>query len=357
MMTKWLRQQIYIIRSVLAVLLLTACDIHQFPEEALPPDPEELLNASLDMKHQTAMYVWEHFYDPTIGRVVESKPNDGVDEQHPGTSMVYSPVQTEGFKHITARIYKKGSLGAAVVTKEFYHDLWEGYDLELPVTLVPGDYEAVVWSDLREEENQNRYYEPTNFNSIKVNYDWYQANTDYRDAYRGRASFTIKKEGDRATVKMHRPMAKYEFITTDLSEFLERETARRQLTTRATMDDYVVKIYYSTYCPSAYSAFDDRLENSATGIGFTTQVTITGVSEASLGFDYVFINDIVDGGVQTTIVVYDLAGNTVAQSVQITVPLRRNHHTYLRGAFLTMNGSGGIGIDPGFNGDHNMTIH
>lgn len=348
---------------------LTSCDVHQFPEPPVnigpdepelpedpdyPDDPDQYVDLNLDLEYFTDMYLWEHYYDPKTARVEQQYPDANVDGNHPGTTDINEGKLAEGFKLATARISRKGSTDSYIRLEEFMHGLDEGYDMTLPIRIMPGEYDITVWSDLKEADEHPRFYDPSAFHSIKIDYDNYKANSDYRDAYRGRASINLGEEGGSFTIPMYRPMAKYEFVTTDLSEFLDKETQIRGLSTRATMDDYKVKIYYSTYHPSSYNAVEDWLENSTTGVNFDTNVTITGESEASLGFDYVFINDIDDGAVQATIVVYDLQGNQVTQSNQITVPLRRNHHTLLRGAFLTMDGSGGVGIDPGFNGDHNV---
>ena len=150
-------------------------------------------------------------------------------------------------------------------------------------------------------------------------------------------------------------MGKFELVTTDLSEFLDRETEVRQLSRRASVEDYRVIIAFPMYYPNSYSARDDRLENATTGVSFETVMTVTGESEASLGFEYVLLNDIADGGVQARVDVYRLDGTHVAGSAMLTIPMRRDHHTLLRGAFLGTEGSGGVGIDPGFNGDHNVT--
>ena len=120
-------------------------------------------------------------------------------------------------------------------------------------------------------------------------------------------------------------------------------------------EDYRVVISFPGYYPSSYSAMDDYLENSSSGVAFATQMTVTGVGMASLGFDYVMLNNILSGGVQARVDVYRLDGTRVAGSKTIDIPMRRDYHTLLRGAFLSMEGSGGVGIDPGFNGDHNIT--
>lgn len=351
--------------------IFASCDVHQFPDPPepgqtppenpddpedpdYPDDPSLYVDLNLDLEYSTEMYLWEHYYDPKTSQIVLQYPESNIDGNHPGTSKLFEGRQSKGLKFATVRFSRKGNISSHVRFEEFFTDITDGYEISLPIRIVPGDYDIVVWSDMKEAEANPRFYDPSSFYGIKIDYDNFTANTDYRDSFRGRASISLGEEGGSYTVQMYRPMAKYEFVTTDLSEFLDNETIRRNLSTRATMDDYDVKIHYSTYHPSTYNAIDDWLTDSNTGINFTTEVTITGESEASLGYDYVFINDTDSGAVQTTIVVYDKAGNLVTQSVQLSVPLRRDHHTLLRGAFLTMNGNGGVGIDPGYNGDHNI---
>ena len=357
---------------ILSALTVTSCDVHQFPEppqdpvlpdtptvpdDPTPPEPDDpdlYVDLNLNFYYTTEMYLWEHYYDPKVAAVQEQYPEANVDGNHPGTTEILKGKVGTGLKHITAQFYRSGNSSSYNRLEEYLHPVEEGYDLSVPIKILPGHYDIVAFSDLRESEVNPRFYDTSNFHSIKIDYNNYKANNNHRDTFRGMSSVELGEDGDEIDIIMRRPMAKYEFVTTDLSEFLDKETERRTLSTRASLDDYTIKIYYSTYHPSAYSAMDDRLENSIAGVSFTTQTTVTGESEASLGFDYVFINDYDDAGVQATIVVYDANGETVAQSNQITVPLRRDHHTLLRGAFLTMNGSGGVGIDPGFDGDHNV---
>ncbi|MCH5225433.1 MAG: FimB/Mfa2 family fimbrial subunit [Muribaculaceae bacterium] len=363
------------ILMAMALLGLTvSCDVHQFPEQKiepevpddpdspdnppLPDDPDLYVDLNLALVYDTPMFLWEHFYDPKLGEVVEQYPDADVDGFHPGTTQRFDGLLQKGLKNVSVQFFPKGSTGQYSKIEKFVSNIGPDdiYDMDLPIRLMPGYYDIVVWSDFKKYDDDKEFYDASNFNSIKIDYDNYSANSDHRDSFRGRES-AVNIEEDKSNfivVEMRRPMAKYEFVTTDLSEFLDRETERRNLSTRASIDDYIVKIFYSTYHPSAYSAVDDILRDSTTGVNFQTEVTVTGESEASLGFDYVFINDTQDGAIQATIAVFDKKGENVAQSVQISVPLRRDHHTMLRGAFLTMNGSGGVGIDPGYNGDHNI---
>lgn len=348
-------------RSLLAVWLLAAvllcgCEVHQFPE----PKRGSML---LHLQYEPDFWVWEHRYDPSLGLVTENDPDHGVDPDHPGTSARYDATCGHGTMRTIIRAFYPDNLDKCIREYLFAYDVASGYDRDVELDLEAGDYVLAIWSDLCERETDSPYYDASDFRRLRLLFDEnYSANTDHRDGYRGRIALSLDKsievtEPERFEVTMRRPMAKFEFITTDLSEFLDNERTRRNLSSRARIEDYRVEIRYAGYLPSSYSIIEDRLENAATGIRFDTRVQITGETEASLGFDHVLINDTDQGAVLTEISVYDLTGERVAHSHQISVPLRRDHHTILRGAFFTMQAKGGVGIDPGYDGDHNITYH
>lgn len=336
-----------------ALLLLTACDVHQWPEQR----EQNVINIGLKLRlhYEPDFWVWEHRYDPVQGLVIEEHPDQGVDDEHPGTTERYNGALGNGYMRIVVRAFRPNNLDRCLREYVFTRDVSKGYDCDLDLDLGEGDYVLAVWSDLIENATDEPYYDPADFRSVQLIYTQYRANTNYRDGYRGRISLAVTpNDNNRYEILMRRPMAKFEFITTDLSEFLEKEGIRRGLSSRARIEDYVIEVQYPAYLPCAYSVIEDRLENSTVGIKFETQVQITGESEATIGFDYVMINDTDKGAVLAEISVYDLIGERVAHSRQITVPLRRDTHTLLRGAFLTTNASGGVGIDPSYDGDYNI---
>jgi hypothetical protein len=53
---------------------------------------------------------------------------------------------------------------------------------------------------------------------------------------------------------------------------------------------------------------------------------------------------------------YDKEDRQLALSTPINVPLQRNHHTLIKGSFLIEETSGGITINPDFDGEHNIVI-
>ena len=363
----------YPVMSLLVCMLafMSSCDVHQFPEPQSPdvpetpgkpdiPDlPDETVMVPLHLVYMPHFYVWEHFYDPKLGKIQEIYPDDMTYPNHPGTTSLYDNTLTEGVMDVHVKAYLDNSSSPLLMEKTFTIDLEGGiYDdyvsIELPVNTA---YKIGVWSHFREHSEAPHFYDPSDFNKVKIIPDNYRGNTDYRDAFSGDIKVnTFGEISDAYEVPMTRPMGKFEMVTIDLSEFLDRETTRRSLSTRASADDYNLIVSFSYYYPSSYSLFDDRLENSSSGVSFQTKMTVTGVSEASLGFEYVMLNDISDAAVQARVDIYDPNYTHVAGSTTLTIPMKRDTHTLLRGAFLSEQNEGGVGIDPDFEGDFNVTM-
>ena len=341
-----------------ALLVAVGCDVHQWPEPK-EPSPESPDPVTLRLRYGPDFWVWRHLYDPKQDEhPVEMYPDSDFDPAHPGTTSVYDNTLSSGLMKVGVKVYRSGNLSNCIAEYEFVREVSEGYDCEVDIELEQGDYEVVAWSQLLEGAGSAPFYEASDFRGIGIIGENYRGSTDHRDAFRGRTSLGFPggsvSSGEKVfEVQMRRPMGKFEFETIDLSEFLDNETRRRSLSTRAKAEDYTVVISYPLYYPNGYNAVSDDIASDS-GYRFETKMTVTGESEASMGFDYVFINNITDGAVQAQVSVYDLAGEQVAHSQTIMIPIRRDHHTILRGAFLTMNANGGVGIDPDYDGDHNV---
>lgn len=351
-----------IIYVLVAAITLVGCDVHQFPEQKEMPGPEPppetpKVTVSLRLVYDTDLYVWEHRYDPILGKVEENDPSLNIFPDYPGTSSRYVNIVPQGLTKVSVKVFPTSDPSRCVAEQTFTRDIYDTYDTDFEMELPAySNYNIIVWTQLLEHPAAEPFYDPTYFSRVHIIPANHKGNTDYRDGFRGKISVDATKALNECyVVPMKRPMGKFELITTDLSEFLDRETRARGLSTRASADDYRVVISFPMYYPSSYSAMDDYLENASTGVAFETKMTVTGTSEASLGFEYVLLNNIPNGGVQTQVDVYRLDGTRVAGSSMFTIPMRRDHHTILRGAFLSMEGNGGVGIDPGFNGDHNIT--
>ena len=120
-------------------------------------------------------------------------------------------------------------------------------------------------------------------------------------------------------------------------------------------EDYRIVFHYVGFMPNTYSIFTDKPVDSSTGVMFSSALKVLNNREASLGFDYVFVNG-KESAVTIRIGIYDKEGTQLSLTQPIEVPLKRNHHTILRGKFLMSEASGGVIINPDFDGDYNLVF-
>ena len=102
-----------------------------------------------------------------------------------------------------------------------------------------------------------------------------------------------------------------------------------------------------------WSNYTDKPVDSSTGVMFESTLRKLSESEASMGFDYVFVNG-KKSAVTVQIGIYDNEGTQLSLTEPIEVPLKRSHHTIMTGMFLMSEASGGVTINPDFDGDHNL---
>ena len=268
-----MRKILYLI-ICLPILLLSACDVHEWPETP------EFVKLHLRLNYETDMTEWEHLYDGA--EVIEQGYGETYDN------------------HRDLQDY----------TQEFVFtkDIAEGYDHEVTLDVLPGNYNFMVWSDLVQTSGDSHFYNADNFAEITLQGD-HKGNNDYRDAFRGTNNITLvadimERLPDTLDVVMQRPLAKFEFVTNDVVEFIDKESTRiaskangnkaastDDTPTRAVnIEDYKVVFYYVGFMPHAYSMHTDKPVDSSTGVMFESTLKKLSESEASMGFDYVFVN-------------------------------------------------------------------
>lgn len=337
------------------LVLLTACDVHEWP------DTPENVTFRLKLRYERDMTVWEHLYDGT--EVTEQGLGDTYDNGREHGKMRYI---------IRAYPLTEKQRPAQKYTREFVFtkDIAEGYDHEATLDLAAGDYRIMVWSDLVENDDVDPYHDAGDFAEITLQGD-HRGNDDYRDAFRGTGDISLTADvaeyvPGTLEITMQRPLAKFEFITDDLAEFIQKEGLRiaeknggaksasgNEPATRVNIEDYKVAFHYVGFMPCAYSMLTDKPVDSSTGVMFRSDLKELNDREASLGFDYVFVNG-TESAVTVQVGLYDKEGARLSLTEPIRVPLRRNRHTVLRGKFLMSEASGGVTINPDFDGDHNL---
>ena len=107
--------------------------------------------------------------------------------------------------------------------------------------------------------------------------------------------------------------------------------------------------------PNTFNALTDKAIDSSTGVQFTSRLTPFSDTEASMGFDYVFVNSD-ESSVVVNLGVFNKEGKQLAMVTNVNVPLKRDQHTILRGKFLMADSDGGVSINPDFDGEHNIVI-
>ena len=335
---------------------MASCDVHEFP------DIPEKRALHLRLNYDTDMTEWKHLYDG------ENMIEEGLGE-------TYDNRRAYGNIRYVVRAYPLADKQriSQDYTQEFVFtkDIAEGYNHEVTLDLIPGDYNIMVWSDIVQHGGDTYFHDKTNFAEITLQGE-HQGNNDYRDAFRGSGNVTliadiIERVPDTLDIAMQRPLAKYEFITTDLTEFINKEQTRadakskaqstdgEDVTTKVSIEDYKVVFYYVGFMPNAYSLFTDKPVDSATGVLFESTLNSLSETEASVGFDYVFVNG-TESAVTVQIGIYDNEGTQLSLTEPIKVSLRRSHHTIMRGMFLMSETSGGISINPEFDGDYNLVF-
>ena len=340
------------------VSALTSCDVHQWPEpnneppleSEIPQQPQEPnVNVKLSLKYFTDFTYRYYNYDSKAGTLSESEDGDTYDN-------IYNLEVGVPMK-VTVKVHQDNSNRTLVLSESFIKELDENFDTDVELELPSGDnYLITVWGHLL-DQNGEALYDDSDFNSIGLIKEKYTGNTEMRDAFRGRMKLSVSSEGEyNGVIDMHRPMGKLEFITTGLQDFFNNEE-KNQGTRAVSADDYTVKISYPAYYPTHYMAMEDRLEYASQGYSFTTPLTVGNGNETSLGFDNVMINDTEDAAVQAQIALIGKDGSQVASTGMITIPMQRDRHAVVKGNFLTVNGNGGVGLDPDFDGDFNVPIY
>lgn len=265
----------------------------------------------------------------------------------------------------------------SLVIKEFtlYSDDINRADFSTDLNLPPGRYDLWTWADWADKvSGTSLFFDTSDFNTIWYP-DPYNGDNELRDALRGMTSFTIEDYGAasdyrvEAELHLERPFARYRFIASDFSEFIDNEISRGEISrvtpaalepsqsrvSVAGLEKYSVKTIYTGYMPSEFSNFLNRPVNSKADMSYRASITPLNNNEAQLCTDYVMVNGH-ESSIPVSLEIYDAEGMLIARTNPIDVPTVRNRTTIVRGKFLTSMASGGVGINPDFDGEYNIEI-
>lgn len=365
--------------AVCALLCITSCAVHEWPE----PTPADVI-VNLDFDTQMPQY-------KVLNEEGTRASHDGMDYDIRYTIAAYRLLQDGNYAE------------EPFLLKVFSKDEIEELNATFRFSIDEGSYRFYVWTDFVLAGTRSDYfYNTTSFRRISLQ-GAHEGNNDFRDAFSGSADLKVIRRGSKetpstVTVQMRRPLAKFEFITTDLQEFItktieamirkeEAEAAAKAGETKSEggdnpeditptesdtktggdtktgdtktpvvdLEKYTVVFFYSGYMPNAYNMMEGKPCDSATGVKFSSAISTIDNHDARLGFDYVFVNG-EESSVMVTVALYDEEGTQLSISRQIEVPIKRSMLTTVRGSFLMQNTGGGVAIDPGFEDEFNIYI-
>lgn len=306
--------------------MLLSCNRNTMPE-----NPQEVM-VNIKMTFDTEWTEWNHHIEEN------SLTDNGYGQTYDGS------LESGSIRYVIRATDAEDPQGTF---REFSYDkdTAEGYGHDAEIKLPEGEYEIMVWSDLVKKAGDQPFYDCRDFTEITL-YGRHTGSCGHRDAFGAIVRTEIKDGDNTVNINMQRPLAKFEFITTDLQEFAAKSR---------NAEDYKVVFHYAGFMPDAYNLMTDKPVDSATGVSFESTPVMLNENEASLGYDLVLVNG-KDAGVSVQIGIYDNEGNLLSVSAPIDVPLKRNHHTIIRGAFMTQTSQENITINPDFDGSHEYII-
>lgn len=325
--------------SLLVAALLTGSCVHEFPE-LFPNEMQLTLKFDMDLD----------FYREYV-----------VDTRAEDAGLYRMRYVVKGYA-----LRNDGTTASeAAFTHVWFADNLENPDITVDFDIPSGQWRIAAWSDIVPAGAEEEFYDAADFNAVTYKLP-YVGNTDLRDAFRGTVDFLAEPENFagnsyEATIDMTRPLAKYIFISTDLTEFINQFVRTQNAGgARITAEDvdlsqFRVVFFYSGYMPNTYNLLLDRPVGSATGIRFEGSMIPDNEGNVYLGFDYTMVRT-TESSVQVTVGIYDREGNQLSMSPAVEVPLMRSKYTIVKGKFLVRGSSNGIAINPDFDGEFNIII-
>ena len=349
------------------VVLLTSC-VHQFPTSQ-PADVRITLTFDKEMTH------YRTFIFPD-----ETKSATSHDLYEEIFQQNFSDYENYDLRY-TIEAYPV--LGNGSISRDperrwvfIEDDALSNEDLTVTLSLGEGKYEFRAWADyVNTGSLLDKFYKTDNWvDGIRVyNPKGHNGNTDWRDAFAGKSIIEVVRYGSIAesssgVIQMHRPLGKYIFITNDLEDFTTKvirtktEQAALQGSTKVpefNLDDYSLTIAYTGFMPSSYSMITDRANDSEVNVRFTSKLYQIDENRAIMGFDYVFANP--DNSTQTNVIMgielRDKDGTVLTSHNSVRVPLKRSKYTIIEGRFLLQESSGGITLNPDFDGEFIVPVN
>ena len=353
-------------------LLLTGCcaTIHIYP------DPGEssgivtlMLQPSVD--RDPPLYHKEIVYDSLWNRTVT------VLDETPAAA--YTPADGYALR-IIMDVYE-GTVEEASQSTNPQGDFVERYTLfvdadasapqgVVETDLPDGEYYVLAWADyVPENAPLNWHYYADTLRSVWTDLETYPSDMHLRSSAAGQQEFlidyTLSEEGYPSLqsnpdsllksgvipVYLERPSGRYRIISTDSQDFIDKGGALENMT---------VEVTYKQFVSYGYNVASQSPNSFISSYSFSRlSMDDAPEDEFQLVGDYIFTSYSGETIVLADFCFYDIDGVEINRVEDVEVPLRRNHETVIRGAFLTneLEGGGSVSIDENFEDEYVITIN
>jgi hypothetical protein len=334
-----------IIWLLVAALLAWACDVHEFPTE------NQYVDITLNVTFDDNLALYREI-DYTKAEPKERRMRHTIEAYYatgPATWAIEPDFRTT--------VYTDGP-----------------QDVTVNLKLEPARYRLMVWSDYTDASGSSLYYDPTDFNSIRIPDTAYIGSDPYRDAFAGVKEMDLTQvlEADahiEETLTMTRPVGKYSIVATDRDAFLKmyisrikERMMRENVGTKAQeprvedidIDIFKVVVVYTGFLPDTYNMWMQRPTDARTGVQFESRLREMEGGDLELALDYVIVNG-EESSVSVGMFIYD-DYNEILATIQTNIPLHAGMRTTLTGKFLTSGAASGISIQPGYDGEFNIPL-
>lgn len=243
-------------------------------------------------------------------------------------------------KGTDTRVLRKEEFVTATATEGIYTSTLQ---------LTPGNYDVRLWADYTTDARTDNHYITSDTKSIRIlSKDQYRANTDTRDAFTKALTLTVGNQDQSEDITMHRPLAKYRLVATDVAKYNQLRAERNY----PALEDLKISIVYEQFLPCAYNVSTQKPSDSVGGYGYTSALCEHTDDAVTVGKDFVLVNG-EQSFVTVTIFFKDANGKTIGGINGVRIDYRAGQLTTVSGNFLTA-GVGGVQVDTNWSGDYEV---
>lgn len=353
--------------TILIVCVLTGCDptIHRYP------NPQKaLVILQLNVDRNPPRYHKEVLFDKSGNTTINDLPSEyassyNIEDEYEMRIIVDVMHNSITDNNTYANLEKNRIIRRIIYSHKDQLPPQDTVHIHVP----NGNYSVYAWVDYIKKNSHNDWvYYTDSLTDIRSEIKNYPGNTHLRSTASGLQEFVVdfnltpegfpsSKEASKTPITdriipvyMERPSARFRLVTTDIDDFLQ---------TRSTIDNYTMRLIYKQYVSMGYNVGNKEPNRFISSYNYDQRLATyerINANESTLLCDYVFTSYEKEDNILIDFIVYDKTGKVVSAVQNITVPLKRNHETIIKGSFLLNVGDGNYSIDENFEDEYIIQV-